>query len=61
MRVIPFADPGIVKFGPIVKQQQERRSTNTADEHVQKSQSFRIDPVEIFEDHDQRLQLSLVQ
>ena len=61
LRVVGLVAPLMAVLGPIVHQQQDARGADAVGEQVQECLRLAIDPVQVLEDHDQRLVEALAQ
>ena len=61
LRVIGLVTPLMAVLGPIVHQQQDARRADAVGQQVQECLRLAIDPVQVFEDHYQRLVDTLAQ
>ena len=59
--VVGLAAPAVLVLGPVVDEEQEPRRRQALDEAVQQRLGLGVDPVEILEDHQERLDLGLAQ
>src|SRR5262249_38736483 len=59
--VVGLASPGVLELGPVVDEQEHTRGWQTLDKAVEQRAGLGIDPVEILEDHEERLSLRLVE
>jgi hypothetical protein len=51
----------VLVLGPVVDEEEEPRRRQALDEAVQQGLSLGVDPVEVLEDHQERLDLGLAQ
>ena len=61
LAVVGLAAPGVLVLGTVVDEEQEARRGQALDEAVEQGLSLAVDPVQILEDHYQRLDLALAQ
>ena len=61
MRVVGLAAPAVLILRAVVDQQQQAGRGQTVDEQVEEGLRFRVDPVQVFKDQQQRLRLALAQ
>ena len=61
LAVVGLAAPGVPVLGAIVDEEQEARRGQALDEAVEQGLGLAVDPVQILEDHHQRLDLALAQ
>src|SRR5262249_46701221 len=50
-----LAGPGVLVLGPVAHEQQELRRADAVDQRVEDSLTLAVDPVQVLEDHDERL------
>ena len=50
--------PGVLVLRPVVDEEQDARRREALDEAVEHRLGLRVDPVEILEEHEQRLNLA---
>ena len=58
-RVVGLAAPAVLVLGPVVHQQQDPGRRQALDQAVEQRLRLGIDPVQVLEDHEQRLLLAL--
>ena len=61
LRVVGLAAPAVLILGPVVDEQQEPRRRQALDQAVEQGLRLGVDPVQVLEDHQQRLDLALPQ
>ena len=61
LRIVGLAPPAVLVLGSVVDQQQEAGCWQAVDEAVEQGLGLGIDPVQVFEDQQQRLHLALAQ
>ena len=61
LRVIRAAAPGVLIFRPVVHEQQQPGGRQTLDQPIEQRLGLGVDPVQVFEDDQQRLHLALPQ
>ena len=61
LAVVGLAAPGVPVLGPVVDEEQEARRGQALDEAVEQGLGLAVDPVQVLEDHHQRLDLALAQ
>src|SRR4029453_15089597 len=59
--VITLASPGVAVLGPIVDEEEQPQGGQALHEAIQDRLCFRVDPVEVLEDDEERLDLSLAE
>ena len=59
--VVGLAAPGVAVLRPVVDEEQEARGGQALDEAVEQGLGLAVDPVQVLEDHHQRLDLALAQ
>ena len=59
--VVGLAPPGVLVLGPVVDEEEDAGGRQALHEAVEKRLGLGIDPVEVFEDQQQRLDLTLAQ
>ena len=60
-RVVGLAAPGVLVLGAVVDEEQQPRRRQAVDQAVEQRLGLGVDPVEVLEDHEQRLDLALAQ
>ena len=58
LEVVGFAAPVVLVFGPVVDEEQDAGRRQALDEAVEQCLGLGIDPVDILEDHEERLDLA---
>ena len=61
LEVVGLAAPGVLVLGPVVDEEQEAGRRQALDQAVEQRLGLGVDPVEILEDHQERLDLALSQ
>jgi hypothetical protein len=61
LRVGGFAAPAVLILRAVVDQEEDPRSRQALDQHIERGLRLRIDPVQVFKDQQQRLHLALAQ
>ena len=61
LAVVGLAAPGVLVLGAVVDEEQEARRGQALDEAVEQGLGLAVDPVQVLEDHHQRLDLALAQ
>ena len=61
LAVVGLAAPGVLVLGAVVDQEHEARRGHALDEAIEQGLGLAVDPVQILEDHHQRLDLALAQ
>ena len=61
LRVVGLAAPAVLILGPVVDQQQEPSRGQALHQGIEQGLGLRVDPVQVFEDQQQRLHLALAQ
>ena len=61
LQVVGLAPPGVLVLGPVVDQQQDARRREALHQAVEKRLGLGVDPVQVLEDHQERLDLALPQ
>ena len=59
--VVGLAAPGVLVLRPVVDQEQQSGGRQALDQAVQERLGLGVDPVQVLEDHEQRLHLALAQ
>ena len=58
LEVVGLAPPGVLVLGPVIDEEQEAGGGQALDEAVEQRLGLGVDPVEILEDHEDRLDLA---
>jgi hypothetical protein len=61
LAVVSLAAPGVLVLGAVVDEEQQARRGQAFDEALEKGLGLAVDPVQVLEDHHQRLDLALAQ
>ena len=61
LAIVGLTAPAMLVFRTIIDEKKKRRSGQAIDQAVQERLGLRIDPMQIFEDQEQRLNLALAQ
>ena len=61
LAVVGLAAPGVLVLGAVVDEEQEARRGQALDEAIEQGLGLAVDPVQVLEDHHQRLDLALAQ
>ena len=59
LAVVGFAPPAVLVLGPVVDEQEEPGRGQTLDQAIEQGLRLGIDPVQVLEDHEERLPLAL--
>jgi hypothetical protein len=55
LEVVGLAAPGVLVLGPVVDEEQEAGRREALDQAIEERLGLGVDPVEVLEDHEQRL------
>ena len=61
LAVVGLAAPGVPVLGAVIDEEHEARRAQAVDEAIEQGLGLAVDPVQILEDHHQRLDLALAQ
>jgi hypothetical protein len=59
LAVVGLAAPGVPVLGAVIDEEQQARRGQAVDEAIEQGLGLAVDPVQVFEDHHQRLRLAL--
>jgi hypothetical protein len=59
LEVVRLAPPRVLVLGPVVDEEQDAGRRQALNQTVEQRLGLRVDPVEILEDHEERLDLAL--